>query len=392
MPLTLDRIRESALPRHVDRALGAPLLWLMGALRTQRSMPRDVTRVGIMMFETLGDTLLAGTIIASLRATLPQLDVTVFASRGNLGVLPLMQGIDRVVEVPLLRPFAAVRAMRSVEVDVMIDIGQWPRWYAMLCALSRSRCTIGFATPGQGRHYAFDCAVPHRRDVHEAENFQSLIASFPGIVRVPPARALRRPGALPPGFAHHVPYIVCHPWPGGFNASAREWPQAYWIELFERLNASGYSVLISGGPADAERAAALVAQCPGDSRVRSVAGECSLAELAAILAHASAAVCVNTGIMHLASLLDVPLVALHGPTSRRRWGPLGERAVALAPAAGAGVTNDCEFLNLGFEYPEQPVDCMRRIGVDEVFAACRRLLQNDLQHENERRHEQVAFR
>jgi ADP-heptose:LPS heptosyltransferase len=96
--------------------------------------------------------------------------------------------------------------------------------------------------------------------------------------------------------------------------------------------------------------------------------------------------------MHLASLLDVPLVALHGPTSRRRWGPLGERAVALAPAAGVGVTNDCEFLNLGFEYPKQPIDCMRRIGVDEVFAACRRLLQNDLQHENERRHEQVAFR
>jgi ADP-heptose:LPS heptosyltransferase len=382
MPSTLDRIRESALPRHLDRVLGSPLLWLLGALRTPRSMPRDVTRVGIMMFETLGDTLLAGTIIASLRETFPRIDITVFASRGNAGALSLMEGIDRVVDVPLLRPFAALRAVRSVRVDAMIDIGQWPRWYAMLCVLSRSRYTIGFATPRQARHYAFDAAVPHRADVHEVENFQALLGPLPGVRRLPPARALRRPGALPRQFAAEVPYVVCHPWPGGFNARAREWPQESWVELFGRMRAGGYSVLISGGASDRERARALVERCPAGWPVRSIAGECDLASLAAILANASAAVCVNTGIMHLAALLDVPLVALHGPTSRRRWGPVGAHALALAPPPGA----DCEFLNLGFEYPHQPIDCMRRIGVDEVFAAWSRCLPTQNEHHEEAVH------
>jgi heptosyltransferase III len=90
-----------------------------------------------------------------------------------------------------------------------------------------------------------------------------------------------------------------------------------------------------------------------------------------VLCMASAVVAVNTGVMHLAALLDAPLVALHGPTSRRRWGPLGTRSVALAPPDATA----CEFLNLGFEYPERAVDCMGSISVDEVFAAVRALLQ-----------------
>lgn len=371
MTLTLERLRRSALPRHLDRAF-SPLLWLLGALRAPRSMPRETSRVGIMMFETLGDTLLASTIIASLHARHPGLEVIVFASRGNAGILPLVEGIARVVEVPLLRPLAAIRTIRSIQVDVMMDIGQWPRWYALLCVLSRSRHTIGFATEGQGRHHAFDTAVRHRRDVHEVENFQALLAPFGDIERVPPARALRLAGnPSPTGLRLARPYVVFHPWAGGFNAAAREWPVERWCELAARVAASGHAVVISGGPADRSRAADLVARCGAGAAMRSIAGECDLTALAAVLQTASAAVSVNTGVMHLAALLGVPLVALHGPTSRLRWGPLGDHAVALAPPADAG----CEFLNLGFEYPARQVDCMRMIGLDQVLGALQPMLE-----------------
>ena len=129
-------------------------------------------------------------------------------------------------------------------------------------------------------------------------------------------------------------------------------------------------MLVSGGPADRGKAQALVAACSGGLPVASIAGEASLAELAAVLHAAAAVVAVNTGVMHLAALLDAPLVALHGPTSRLRWGPVGARSIAIAPAARAG----CEFLNLGFEYPDTPVHCMEHISVDEVFAALCSLL------------------
>jgi hypothetical protein len=60
-------------------------------------------------------------------------------------------------------------------------------------------------------------------------------------------------------------------------------------------------------------------------------------------AQAAAVISVNTGSMHVASLLNVPTIALHGPTSPLRWGPVGRRSIALVPD---GATS---FLNLGFE-------------------------------------------
>lgn len=366
MASILSPIRNIAFARTLDRVVGSPLLYWFGVLRSKRPVPPKITRVGIMMFETIGDTLLAASLIASLRKSDPDMQVIVFASGGNRGVLPLIAGVHAVVEVPLTRPFRAIAAMRSVAVDVMIDIGQWPRWYALMCALSRSGHTIGFATPGQGRHHAYDSTVVHRDDVHELENFQNLLTPLPGVVPVPPALALAPVGPLPHDLMALAPYVVFHPWASGFNFGAREWPLSHWTALARRVCATGRQVLITGGPADAQRAQAWLASCHGLA-VKSLAGQCTLTEVAAVLRGADAVVSVNTGVMHLAAVLDVPLVALHGPTSRRRWGPVGARSVALAPPA----VLKSEFLNLGFEYPPGAVNVMASIEVDDVFEAMR---------------------
>lgn len=327
-------------------------------------------RVGVMMFETIGDTLLASTLIASLRAHDPAVEVIVFASAGNEGILPSIEGIHSVVIVPLTHPIPAIAAMRSVPVDVMIDIGQWPRWYAVLCVAARSRHTVGFATPGQWRHYAYDSAVRHRGDVHELQNFQNLLEPL-GVAPVGPGQALKAVGVAPAAIADGGPYMVVHPWASGFNHTAREWPPSHWVALIQRVTDRGFRVLVAGGPADRTQAAELVERCPDPEKaqVQSIAGALSLQEVAAVLKGAEAVVSVNTGIMHLAAILDVPLVALHGPTNRRRWGPIGARSVALAPPPG----EHAEFLNLGFEYPRGRVDCMARIGVDEVLSALQSL-------------------
>lgn len=370
MRSVLSRLRESALPRGIDRLVGTPLLWLWGVLRRRRALPPAPRRFGLLMFETIGDTLLAGTLPASLRAALGDCELVVFASRGNRGVLPLFEGIARVVEVPLTRPLRALAAIRSEPVDVMIDIAQWPRWYALLCAASRSQFTVGFATPGQARHYAYDAAVPHGRDVHEEANFQRLLSPLAGVRPLPAATALRPVPPWLPAELAGSPYLVVHPWASGFRYGSREWPLQHWVDFIADSAALGYSVLVSGGPADRDKAAALVSSCSPGAPVTSIAGDLSLLELAGVLRGAAAVICVNTGVMHLAALMGVPLVALHGPTSRRRWGPVGARSVALAPQ-GRG---DCEFLHLGFEYPAGTVDCMQGITVGEVLDAMRQVI------------------
>ena len=227
----------------------------------------------------------------------------------------------------------------------MIDFGPWPRISAIFAALAHARFTIGFRTLGQARHYCFDMAVRHSSQRHEIENFHALIAPLIGEMTDGRPRLSRPVGAsaLPSGRS----WIVFHPWAAGYNHHWRAWPEDRWLTLGGIVTGWGDGIAITGGPSDVVASRALAAKL-GPSAV-SLAG-ISLPETMKVLADAVAVVAVNTGVMHLAAAMDRPLVALHGPTDPKRWGPLSSRAVSLGPGADQG----CAYLNLGFEYPDTP--------------------------------------
>ena len=95
--------------------------------------------------------------------------------------------------------------------------------------------------------------------------------------------------------------------PGAAHATKR-WPLAHWIALAERLRAAGYRPVVLGGPEDRGIAQQLAPQA------ESAAGEFSLQETGALLARARALVSGDTGVMHMATGVGTPVVALFGPT------------------------------------------------------------------------------
>ena len=107
--------------------------------------------------------------------------------------------------------------------------------------------------------------------------------------------------------------------PGAAHATKR-WPAAHWAALAGRLAARGLTPLIVGGALDR----GLASRIEG---VRSVAGVFSLQETGALLARARVVVSGDTGVMHMATAVGAPVVALFGPTVRQ-FGFLPYRARA----------------------------------------------------------------
>src|SRR4030067_3380926 len=97
-----------------------------------------------------------------------------------------------------------------------------------------------------------------------------------------------------------------------------------------------------------------------------LAGKLPLRDTAIVLKRTLLLVTVNTGIMHVGAALGVPLVALHGPTSSKRWGAYMKNGCQIAiesPIPG------CGDLNLGFDYPAKPPPCMEGVAVEEGLRA-----------------------
>lgn len=363
--------RGNILLRLLDRGLGIPLVQAAGLLRRRRKRPAELQRVGVLCLGCIGDLVLLSGPLEDLARSHPGCRVTLFCSGANQGVARLLPQASEVVVLPVKRPLVSAALIRgSGTFDAWIDSGQWPRIGALLSLAALAGFRVGFSSPGQHRHQIYDAVAAHSRARHELDNFRALLGELGVAGESLPRLAL--PAEAAAELAHLAPagpYAVLHLFPGGLRAQMKAWPLERWEKLARGLLERGLSLVLSGGPEDALGNADFARRLEG-SLVFNLAGV-PLDVTAQALLGAALAVSVNTGIMHLAAALDVPLVSLNGPTSLLRWGPVtragrGEALSSQRPCAPC--------LHLGFEYGCREGGCMADIEVADALAAADRLL------------------
>jgi heptosyltransferase-2 len=161
-----------------------------------------------------------------------------------------------------------------------------------------------------------------------------------------------------------MPFVVLAP--GAAHATKR-WPVEHWAALARQLAAEQRDVLVVGGPEDAVAGDEIATA--GGSRVRSAAGRFSLQETAAALARSQAVIAGDTGVMHMAAAMRVPVVTLFGPTVQafgfapyRARATVLERDLPCRPCSAQG----------GPVCPLGHHRCLREITPDEVGRALSR--------------------
>jgi heptosyltransferase-1 len=113
------------------------------------------------------------------------------------------------------------------------------------------------------------------------------------------------------------------------HASARpekEWPEASWIALGRALSARGRSLLLPWGSETEHTRSARIAAAVPNARVPE---RQPLDRVAALIAGASFVIGVDTGLIHLAAALGVPLVAIFAGSEPGLTGPIGHGPIAV---------------------------------------------------------------
>ena len=110
--------------------------------------------------------------------------------------------------------------------------------------------------------------------------------------------------------------------PGAEYGPAKQWPLPHYATLARELVERGYQVWILGSTKDHPAAEAIAADTP---RVHNLAGRTQLGDAVDLIALADAAVSNDSGLMHVAAALDVPLVAIYGSSSPEHTPPLSQK-------------------------------------------------------------------
>jgi len=117
-------------------------------------------------------------------------------------------------------------------------------------------------------------------------------------------------------------FIAIHP---GSGAIEKCWPISCFAEVIKRLWEKNYPVLLLSGPADDERMDDLL-QYLSLHPTLEMFKILTFAPLLEVAQHLQQCRCYlgnDSGITHLAAMLDVPTVAIFGPTDPKIWHPIG---------------------------------------------------------------------
>jgi len=241
-------------------------------------------------------------------------------------------------------------------------------WFALRCGAKQR---IGFR--GQWRRMLLtDAPSPrislisqHHRDYYLDLAEQMGIAVTERQVKLPcPAEEARAGGMLldQQGLVPNRTVAVA---PGAQFGGAKRYPAESWTQVLGGLSKQGYHILVLGTAEERHIGAQAVSRCTG--RLWNAVGVTTLRQGLQLLAASRLLLCNDSGLMHVAAGLGMPVVAIFGATDPARTAPSGPRVRLLYHPAACSpcLQRECSV-------PGQP--CMDNILPAEVRSACMDML------------------
>ncbi len=350
----------------------------------------------------LGDAVMALPAIADVRRAYPAAPITVAA---RPAVAPLFALVPGVTDTIVLDPDArALRAwtgspieLRERRFDIALLLPN-----SFHAALLASRAGVperwGYRTDWRSR--LLTRAVDRPKGVHQAVYYQHLTSALgmaaglltPRIEVPDSARAAATEMLAAAGWNRRAPVVALAP--GAAYGGAKRWPPDYFAGLVRGLAEDAVTIAMVGSGADRATGAEIEEGLGRSATLVNLIGRTDLATLAGVLAIARAAVSNDSGAMHLAAAIGVPVTAIFGPTDEKATAPLSAtRSIRLTPNDENGEDLDSDGLptavattpNVVLTNPvwcrpcmlrECPLDhrCMRGVSVERVLDATRRVL------------------
>lgn len=312
----------------------------------------------------LGDAIMALPAIRAVRRHFADRPLTIAARASVAPVFRAVSGVDRILVID--------RRTGSGKLDADIGI-LLPNSFRSAWQLKRAGVRERWGYRSDFRGWLLTKAVRRPRPKVTYPEYYAKLVSQLGIEPGPLVAELQLPPAMK---ATGASLLEAHGWkpgqpliglaPGAAFGHAKRWPSRNFAELASALQREyGAACVILGRAEDRDASAGI--------NGIDLVGRTDLPALMGVVSHCTTLVANDSGALHLAAALGVPVVGIYGPTDERYSTPLA----SVEPAAGRVTTlSEPVFCRPCF-MADCPIDhrCMKRISPERVLDAIRRIPQ-----------------
>jgi heptosyltransferase-1 len=291
-------------------------------------------KILIVKPSSLGDVIHSLPFLNAVKSCYPEAEVHWVISRGLEGLFEDHPMIDKMVVINkdewkslsksgrTIREITRLfRSLRRERYDIVIDLQGLLRSGLITMAVN-APLRIGFEEAREGSRFFYNRKVRGGRELHAVDRYLKIAAALgcdaeKAVFPFAPAQTGERAKVAESLGAYAV--IV----PGA------RWDTKVWSAMnFGRIaGALPWRSIVVGGNADVPRADVVVGVSGG--KAVSLAGKTGLRELVDIMKNAVLVISNDSGPMHIAAALGVPVVAIFGPTSPERTGPYGQGHIII---------------------------------------------------------------
>ncbi len=393
-------IRNQDIVRRRERALrirlrkrkleGGVYRRLWGRELPDRYLEIDVQRIRRVLIlqrnQRIGDLVVGMAITGGLRQALPDADIAMLVPKHLVELAGVDHAVDQVIPQrsaldSMLGFVSDLRMIRGDQWDLVVVLGIQAR-SMLLARLSGARWQLGYSYNHRGDNLN-RALVPHHSC--NRSGWEYPLGGVPHIVDF--WAELCRQGGVPitPSSWEHLTFpdvpdlvreifgIECgglkiglHPFSGN---PIRYWMLGRWAVLGrELIGEYGAQLVITGGAADEEGAEWLKGAIGEGCEV--AAGRVSLVDTWSALRELDLVISVDTGMIHMAAAVGVPVISLFGPGDPAIWGPRGQldRVIQRFP--------ECQRCK-GGRCVQPRIYCMEAISVDDVMVMVSDVVQNN---------------
>ncbi|MCP9439458.1 MAG: lipopolysaccharide heptosyltransferase II [Nitrospira sp.] len=347
----------------------------------------SVKRLVVRAPNWIGDAVMCEPALRGLRSLFPHAELTLLAKPsvaelfcGHAGADRIILYDDRRLHAGLSGKWALAETLRRHRFDLAV-LFQNAFEAALLAWLAGIPRRYGYATDGRTLFLTDPVAVPDfRRPVHQVAYYWNLLKPL-GLNGEPVAPALtvspdeeRKMGERLASAGIGPSDLVIGINPGSVYGAAKRWPSDRFAEVARRLagrlrghEGRAVATVILGAKGEEALGREIAGRLDGKTAVFS--GATTIRELMAAIKRCRLLLTNDTGPMHIAAALGVPVTAIFGPTDWRTTSPYGqEGGIVREPVECAPcLLREC------------PIDhrCMTRVPVDRVYETAVRQVQGN---------------
>ncbi len=339
---------------------------------------RKKKKILVFKLGAMGDLVLIVPSLRMIRSRFPDAVITLCVDKklapllANCPYLDDMILVDRKKLSNLFYLLKTARRIRREGFDISVDLHN-NKWTHLLAYLGGAVQRFGFARGRWGgllnrpdRTFEIgDAPVRHQFRILSKlgiQEFDDTLELWPTPEGLEKARQMMT-ALLPRERTRIIGFVMgsSPKWP------SKRWPAGHYQELGKRLlEKHDARIVLIGSPDEAPLGEAF--HHFGEEKVLDLIGKTGLEDLPSIFKQLHLVVTGDTAPLHVAAAMNVPTLALFGPTDARRHLPPGKRVAVLSHHLA------CQPCYEGVCKEKDPLACLTHISVDEVFDNCQRLL------------------